>query len=140
VRHRPAGRARHPGLNGLNGKDGLAGPSGANGVNGQNGVTTIFTVTRVVMESPKQCSSRRVFTITLPRSYKGMSHVRVQTASTVKTLKINRAKRTITIDLRGLKAGTYGVAIRSKGHKTLKRLYTVCNAGNVTAYNVPPAK
>jgi Collagen triple helix repeat (20 copies) len=123
----PAGEDGADGQDGVNGKDGVA---------GQNGVTTTIVITRVVVEQPKACASRRQVTIHLPRSYKGVRNVRAQVSGASKALKVNRTKRTVQVDMRGLPAGTWAVVIRTKGRPTIKRLYTTCGAGNVTGFNL----
>ena len=70
------------------------------------------------------------------RSYRGVGKVRAHVTAASRTLKVNRAKRTVKVDMRGLPAGTWAVVIRSKGRPTIKRLYTTCGAGNLTGYNL----
>ncbi len=132
----PMGPQGPAGPHGAEGPAGAQGPAGENGADGQNGVTTTIVITRVVVEHPKQCVSRRQVTIHLPRSYKGVGKVRAQVSGATNALKVNRIKRTVQVDMRGLPAGTWAVVIRTKGRPTIKRLYTTCGAGNVTGYNL----
>jgi hypothetical protein len=135
----PTGPMGPQGPAGENGADGAAGKDGANGKDGaagQNGATTTIVITQVVVQQPKPCSSRRQVTIHLPKSYKGVRKVRAQFSGASKALKVNRTKRTVKVDMRGLPAGTWAVVIRSKGRPTIKRLYTTCGAGNVTGFNL----
>ncbi len=135
----PTGPMGPQGPAGVNGADGAAGKDGVNGKDGaagQNGVTTTIVITRVVVEQPNVCASRRQVTFHLPKSYKGVGKVRARVSGAMKTLKVNRTKRTVQVDMRGLPAGTWAVVIRTKGRPTIKRVYTTCGAGNVTGYNL----
>ena len=132
----PTGPLGPQGPAGQNGADGQNGSNGKDGATGQNGVTTTIVITRVVVEQPKACASRRQVTIHLPKSYKGVGKVRARVSGAMKTLKVNHTKRTVQVDMRGLPAGTWAVVIRTKGRPTIKRLYTTCGAGNVTGYNL----
>ena len=135
----PVGPQGPAGANGADGKDGASGKDGVNGkdgTGGQNGVTTTIVITRVVVVHAKPCTSRRQVTIHLPRSYKGVGKVRARVSGASKSLKVNRTKRTVQADMRGLPAGTWAVVIRTKGRPTIKRLYTTCGAGNLSGYNL----
>jgi Collagen triple helix repeat (20 copies) len=132
----PLGPQGPAGPQGAEGPVGPQGPAGENGAAGQNGVTTTIVITRVVVVHPKSCVSRRQVTIHLPRSYKGVGKVRARVSGAGNSLKVNRAKRTVQVDMRGLPAGTWAVVIRTKGRPTIKRLYTTCGAGNLTGYNL----
>jgi hypothetical protein len=132
----PQGPAGENGADGQNGADGKDGANGKDGAAGQNGVTTTIVITRVVFGQRKACVSRRQVTIHLPRSYKGVGKVRARFAAASKTLKVNRSRRTVKVDMRGFRPGTYAVVIRMKGRPTIKRLYTTCGAGNVSGFNL----
>jgi Collagen triple helix repeat (20 copies) len=132
----PIGPSGPIGPQGSEGPQGPAGTTGPQGLAGQNGVTTTIVITQVIVEKPKLCSSRRQVTVHLPKSYNGVGKVRAKVSGATKALKVNRTKRTVKVDMRGLPAGTWAVLIRTKGRPTIKRLYTTCGAGNVSGYNL----
>jgi hypothetical protein len=136
----PTGEQGQAGPQGPAGESGATGVNGQDGAAGQNGVTTTILITHVVVEHEKPCTSRRRATIHLPRSYKGVRKVRAHVRGRAnKTLKVNRTKRTVEVDMRGLRAGTHAVVIRMKGRPTIIRLYTTCGAPGTSSASTSEA-
>ena len=102
---------------------GVPGPQGPQGVPG-----TPATAQRV-------CVSRRQFDLTLPKSYARVTKVTAWVAGKKLTMKVVNGK--VHISLAGLPKGVYAVRIQHAGKHAVRRLYTICGAGNVSAYNVP---
>jgi hypothetical protein len=116
------------------GPAGPQGPAGAPGPAGKDGVTTTVTIIKQDSKVPDSCVSRREFNLTLPKDYRNVRKLKVNVAGKTETMTVRNGR--VHISFKGLHKGVYGVAIRHKGKRTVRRLYTICNAGNVTAFNV----
>lgn len=127
----PAGPA---GPQGPQGAPGSPGASGTSGASGRDGVSTTITVERR-SSAPASCRSRRTVLVTLPKAYRHATRVRVRVGDAVRNLRVRNGR--VTVSLVGLRRGVYSFALRQHGKPTVKRIYTVCNAGNVSSYNVP---
>ena len=122
-----------PGPTGLAGP---AGPAGATGANGATGATGALTAPLTAPQSRK-CITRRVLFITLPKTYKGVRSVRVSIGGRKHVLRV-RPGRKVRIDFaaEGFGHGQYAVLVKRTGKPTVKRIYTLCADGDLTAYNV----
>lgn len=142
----PQGEKGDPGTNGTNGTDGASGAqgqqgtqglpgangvNGANGADGANGVTTVVTV----QKSEPVCVSNRKVRFSLPYQYQGAKKVTALVGGKKQTSKVVGKHLKVTFTIKEPK-GIYALVIKGNHTRpTVKRLYTVCGAGNLSGYN-----
>lgn len=120
----PQGPQGDPGTLGTPGTSGTPGPQGPQGVPGTPAA------------APRTCVSRRQFDLTLPKGYANVTKVNAWVGGKKSTMAVSNGK--VHISLAGLPKGVFAVRVSHVGKNAVRRLYTVCGAGNVSAYNVPP--
>lgn len=133
-----AGANGAPGATGATGDAGVNGVPGATGATGVPGVDGLRGLDGVVGVTPagKACVSRRHFRMTLMPRFHGAKRVWLTVAGKEKLVKVNGGK--VAVDFRGKPRGMFAVIVRKDDIKRQKRTYTLCGAGNVSAYNVVP--
>jgi hypothetical protein len=110
------------------GNQGVPGPMGPQGPQGEPGVTTVITV-----DARDGCVSDRTITFTLPHQYKGVSKVYARVGGQLQTSAVS-SKMKVSFTLKRAK-GVYALVIKQTNRPTVKRLYSVCGAGDLTGYN-----
>ena len=147
----PPGEDGAPGADGSPGADGADGAPGADGVDGVDGVNGLDGQPgprgpRGPSGKPQSCTSRRVITIHLPRTFDGQRAVAVFAGSQRRLLRVG-AGRSVRVSFRGVSSNAgRGVAIAIWGRRLngrrphLTRVYTLCSKRGVGQFNVPPPR